>query len=68
MIESETGGLKRSNSQIMKALQETDDDSSQKTSTSQAPDQRRGLPKVRSGLNLAQTHIDAKEGKIDIKE
>jgi len=32
------------------------------------PEERRGLPKVRSGLNIAQTQIDAKEGKIEVKE
>lgn len=32
------------------------------------PEKRRGLPKVRSGLNIAQTHVDAKEGKLEKKE
>jgi hypothetical protein len=70
MINEESGGgLKRSNSQIMKALHDTGDTEDESNKTAQSiPEQRRGLPKVRSGLNLAQDYVEAKEGKIDKKE
>lgn len=47
--------LKRTNSQIMKALHGGDADSimSVGTASTANPEQRRGLPKVRSGLNIA---------------
>jgi hypothetical protein len=32
------------------------------TSTVTAPEERRGLPKVRSGLNIGSIYVEAKEG------
>lgn len=57
--------LKRTNSQIMKALNDasaTQDDSNASTTTATAPEERRGLPKVRSGINIASIYVEAKEG------
>ena len=71
------GELKRSNSQIMRALQSGSqpEDTSTITATtdeskavSTEPEGRRGLPKVRSGLNIAAVYVEAKEGQIVQKE
>ena len=32
------------------------------------PEQRRGLPKVRSGVNIANIYVEAKEGQIMKRE
>lgn len=51
----------------MKALNEgssTQDDQTDNTSTMTAPEERRGLPKVRSGINIASIYVEAKEGAI----
>lgn len=32
------------------------------------PEQRRGLPKVRSGVNIANIYVEAKEGQIMQRE
>jgi hypothetical protein len=53
----------------MKALHDssdTKDNSSNNTSTAtaSAPEERRGLPKVRSGINIAAIYVEAKEGQI----
>lgn len=32
------------------------------------PEQRRGLPRVRSGANISQNYVEASDGKIDQKE
>jgi hypothetical protein len=56
---------------IMKAMNDasaTQDDSSANTSTMTAPEERRGLPKVRSGINIASIYVEAKEGQIGKKE
>lgn len=67
--------LKRTNSQIMKALNDPDatkDESSNVTATSvatsSAPEERRGLPKVRSGINISAIYVEAKGGQIAQKE
>jgi hypothetical protein len=51
----------------MKALIDpidTNDDSLNVTATSvsTAPEERRGIPKVRSGINIAAIYVEAKEG------
>ena len=46
----------------MKALNdqsETQDETSNNTSTVTAPEERRGLPKVRSGINIASIYVEA---------
>jgi hypothetical protein len=53
----------------MKALNdpnETKEDSLNVTaaSGSTAPEERRGLPRVRSGINIAAIYVEAKEGQI----
>jgi len=58
---------------IMKALNEpyeTKDDSSSVTAASviSTPEERRGIPKVRSGINISASYIEAKEGKFAQKE
>ena len=73
--------LKRTNSQIMRALQTTadDDDESVKTAPTQAsgfgessksgaPEQRRGLPKVRSGVNIGANYVEKSSGQLQAKE
>lgn len=72
--------LKRSNSQLMMALTKhesnIDVDIKPKTLVDQTGnlnvpeqvEQRRGLPKVRSGNDLSQLYIEAEEGKIDNKK
>jgi hypothetical protein len=49
---------------------ETNDETSEsnKTVSSVAPEDRRGLPKVRSGINIASIYVEAKEGQIAQKE
>lgn len=63
--------MKRTNSQIMKALQEgaSDTTGEANVSVSTAPaEERRGLPKVRSGINIANIYTEAKDGPIQQKE
>jgi hypothetical protein len=66
------GELRRTNSQIMRALKDgeelTQASTDQNPATPPAPEQRRGLPKVRSGVNIAQLYVEAKEGQIGQKE
>lgn len=66
------GELRRTNSQIMRALKDgeelTQASTDQNPTTPPAPEQRRGLPKVRSGVNIAQLYVEAKEGQIGQKE
>jgi starch synthase len=66
------GELRRTNSQIMRALKDgeelTQASTDQNPVTPPAPEQRRGLPKVRSGVNIAQIYVEAKEGQIMQKE
>jgi len=38
------------------------------SSTLNTPDKKKGLPKVRSGLNLSANFLEAQDGKIDQKE
>jgi hypothetical protein len=57
----------------MKALNdpnESKEESSNVTAASvaTAPEERRGLPRVRSGINISATYVEAKEGKIAQKE
>ena len=54
----------------MKALMEDDEEPQelQPTKSAEPTEQRRGLPPVRSGLNLNQNYIEAKDGHIDVKE
>ena len=79
--QAELGGtqseLKRTNSQIMRALQADDEDEkeSDTTKTSNSPtkpvveaEQRRGLPKVRSGVNIGVNYVEAQEGQLHVKE
>ena len=57
--------LRRTNSQIMRALKDNDIDTNASTATNPdtppVPEQRRGLPKVRSGVNIAQNYVEAQE-------
>jgi hypothetical protein len=55
----------------MKALNDgsaTQDDTTDNASTKTAPEERRGLPKVRSGINIAAIYTEAKDGQIAQKE
>jgi len=63
----QTGELKRSNSQIMRALQGGDMESEKtRTSASTASiktiEERRGLPRVHSGTKLSAVYVEAKDG------
>jgi len=68
--------LKRTNSQIMRALQDGAAKASSSEVGSEATDtslsvpaeERRGLPKVRSGLNIANIYTEAKAGPIQQRE
>ena len=51
----------------MKALkdgEELTEASTQNSVTPPVPEKRRGLPKVRSGVNIAQIYVEAQEGQI----
>ena len=57
----------------MKALNDASQDTTMvsdmtQTTSATSPEQRRGLPKVRSGLNLAQNYVEVSDGKIGQKE
>lgn len=54
----------------MKALKddETNASSNQNPDTPPVPEARRGLPKVRSGVNISQNYVEANEGQIMKKE
>lgn len=56
----------------MKALKEgeelTEASTDQNSATPPVPDKRRGIPKVRSGVNIAQIYVEAQEGQIGQKE
>ena len=54
----------------MKALKddETNASTDQNPDTPPVPEQRRGIPKVRSGVNISQNYVEAQEGKILQKE
>lgn len=71
------GGMKRSNSMIMRALAaktlEDEETKGEKKTSIEAsngsePEKRRGLPKVRSGLNLGANYVEANDGRLGEKE
>lgn len=69
---TQPGELRRTNSQIMKALKEgeelTEASTDQNSVTPPVPEKRRMLPKVRSGVNIAQIYVEAQEGQFELKE
>lgn len=62
---SEPGQLKRTNSQILMALS---NGASEPAPSTAKPEQRRGMVKVASGVNLAANYVEQKDGQLDVKE